>query len=217
VSSGLVTIVDRKYECTELGHITATSYLHVLTAIFIKNAFAELHTDTRLEVESMINIVLRALIIESGERLVMNQRAVMKAIVEWIDERNEETITGSKALVPGDFHELIVEVARLANAAANVARLLRLVNLSKDLSTIGKRIRFGVREELLPLVELSIPSIGRKSARALYDLGYTGLDELGRASVEELAEVVKVHESTASMIIEYVARIINHRLLASLS
>jgi len=208
LNNGLITIVDDKYRSTELGHIAATLYLHPLTVLFIKNTFGKLHTDDELDLESTINMALRALIIEGGEKAsLFNHETVAGAIMEWINEESEEDILRSRAIAPGDLHELREELGRIAYAASHVSALLGLIKLSKNLSTISRRIRYGVKEDLIPLLELSIPSIGRKLARKLYDLGYTNTDELVRATSEELTEVVQLPENTVTMIKEYIEKV----------
>jgi replicative superfamily II helicase len=208
IDTGLVTTVAEKYRCTELGHIAASMYLYPLTVLFIKNAFRKLKTSDELELEPMINIALRALIVESGERpQLMNQSAVKSALREWIDEEPEERIIGSKSISPGDFYELTVEVGRMASAASITARFLGLAKLSKQFSVLSKRIRFGVNEDLIPLMDLSIPSLGRSLVRKLYDLGYTDVKELFRAPKEELQALVKLPESKVNVIKEYVERL----------
>ncbi len=208
INAELVTTVAEKYKCTELGYIAANMRLYPLTVLFIKNAFRKLNTNDELELDSMINITLRALIVEGGERpQLTNQRAVKRALREWIDEESEDEILRSKSVAPGDFYELTVEAARMASAASITARFLGLAKLSKQFSVLSKRIRFGVNEDLIPLMDLSIPSLGRRLVRRLYDLGYSDAKELLRAPREELQELVKLPESTVTVIKECVERL----------
>lgn len=208
INAGLVTTVAEKYKCTQLGYIAASMYLYPLTVLFMKNAFRKLNTNDELELDSMINITLRALIVEGGERpQLTNQSAVKRALREWIDEESEEEILRSKSIAPGDFHELAAEAGRMASAASITARFLGLAKLSKQFSVLSKRIRFGVNEDLILLMDLSIPSLGRRIVRKLYDLGYSDAKELLRAPREELQALVKLPESTVTAIKECVERL----------
>nr|MDO8099389.1 DEAD/DEAH box helicase [Candidatus Njordarchaeota archaeon] len=212
LDAGLITIVDDKYRCTELGHIAATLYLHPLTVLFIKSTFEKLHTDDELDLESMINLALRALIIEGGEKApLLSHETVARAIMEWINEESEDEILRSKAIAPGDLQELREELSRITNAASHIAAVLGLTKLSKNLSTTSRRVRYGVKEDLIPLIELSIPSVGRKQARKLYELGYINTDEIIRATSEELIEVTQLSLDKVTMIKEYVEKIATGR------
>jgi replicative superfamily II helicase len=208
LNTGLITIVDDRYRCTELGHIAATLYIHPLTVLFIKGTFEKLHTDDELDLQSMISMALRAHIIEGGQKAPLsNHEAIVRAVMEWINEDSEEEILRSKTVTPGDLHELMTELGRIMNAASHVAALLGLIRLSKSLSITSKRIRLGVKENLIPIIELSIPSVGRKLARRLYDLGYTNTEELARATPEELMEVVQLPENTVKAIKEFIEKV----------
>jgi helicase len=208
LNTGLITIVDDRYRCTELGHIAATLYIHPLTVLFIKGTFEKLHTDDELDLQSMISMALRAHIIEGGQKAPLsNHEAIVTAVMEWINEDSEEEILRSKTVTPGDLHELMTELDRIMNAASHVAALLGLIRLSKSLSITSKRIRLGVKENLIPIIELSIPSVGRKLARRLYDLGYTNTEELARATPEELMEVVQLPENTVKAIKEFIEKV----------
>jgi replicative superfamily II helicase len=208
MDNGMIYTVAEKYRCTELGHIAASMYLHPLTILFIKNAFKKLHTEDELELELMINIAIKALIVETGERpRLANQAAVEKALIEWVNEMPEEDILRARSIDAGDFHELTEEVARMSSAASITARLLGLAKLSRTFSVVSKRVRHGIKEDLIPLIDLSIPSLGRKLLRKLYDLGYLDLKELARAPAEELLGLAKLPEDAVSMIKEYTKRL----------
>jgi helicase len=63
-----------------------------------------------------------------------------------------------------------------------------------------------VKTELVPFVELE--GIGRVRARALYNAGYKGMDELKRASVTDLMNVPLIGPSVAKRIKEQVGGLI---------
>lgn len=209
IDDGLVYTVAEKYRCTELGYIAATMYLHPLTVFFMKNAFKKLHTDDELEVKHMIGIAIRSLIVETGERSqIVNQVALERAMTEWVNEKHEKEILRSGSVYPGDFHELVGELGRMSSAASVTARLLGLAKLSRQFSVLSKRIRYGVKEDLIPLMDFLIPSLGRKIVRKLYDLGYQDLKELARAPAEELVELAKLPAGVVSIIKEYTERLV---------
>jgi helicase len=204
IDYGMIFTVDDKYRCTELGYVATTMYLHPLTILFLKNAFARLNTDDELDLDGMINIAVKAVIMETGERpLLMNQRVLERSLAEWVSETPEENIIKTRSIDAGDFHDLTEEAARMASAASVTARTLGLAKLSSQFSVLSKRVRYGVKENLIPLMGLSIPFLGRKLLRKLFALGYTDLKEFVRAPAEELVELANLPESTVLMIKEY--------------
>ncbi len=56
-------------------------------------------------------------------------------------------------------------------------------------------MNYGVKEELLPLVGLR--GIGRVRARALFNAGFAGMKDIGRAPVERLAGVQGIGDAIA--------------------
>jgi len=208
MDDGMIFTVDDKYRCTELGYVATTMYLHPLTILFLKNAFARLNTDDELVLDDMINTAVKAVIMETGERPPMiNQRVVERSLAKWISETPEQNILKTSSIDAGDFHELTEEAARMANAASVTARTLGLAKLSIQFSVLSKRFRYGVKEDLIPLMDLSIPFLGRKLLRKLFALGYMDLKEFVRAPPEELVELANLPESTVSVIKEYTNRL----------
>jgi Superfamily II helicase len=61
------------------------------------------------------------------------------------------------------------------------------------------RIRDGIKEELLGLVSLS--SVGRVRARALYNAGYRSLEDLRTAKIKELSNIKGIDVKIASSIL----------------
>lgn len=116
---------------------------------------------------------------------------------DWIEERTEEEITKKFGIGPGDIRRLI-DVGQWL--VYSMAELGRLFNKSKvrDLSCLTIRLQYGVKEELLPLVELR--GVGRVRARALLRRGYRTLRELQAASVEDLAGIPSIGPGLAKSI-----------------
>jgi helicase len=78
-----------------------------------------------------------------------------------------------------------------------LARLLHY-ECSADLLKLIKRIRYGIKEELVTLA--SLRGVGRVRARALHNAGLKTIEQLRSASVEEIAHVPKIGMSVANWI-----------------
>ena len=117
------------------------------------------------------------------------------ALCWWIEETTEKELSDKIGVEPGDMYR-IVEVANwLAYSLYEVAKLLRRDDLMPELYNLRTRIRYGVKEELLPLVMLE--GIGRVKARALYNAGFTDLSKIVKASQAKLASVPKIGPTLA--------------------
>jgi helicase len=117
------------------------------------------------------------------------------ALCWWIEETTEKVLSDKIGVEPGDMHR-IVEIANwLAYSLYEVAKLLRREDLMPELYNLRTRIRYGVKEELLPLVVLE--GIGRVKARALYNAGFTDVPKIAKASQAKLASVPKIGPTVA--------------------
>ena len=81
---------------------------------------------------------------------------------------------------PGDMHRIVEMADWLAYSLYEVAKLLHREDFLSELYSLRTRIRYGVKEELLPLVALE--GIGRVKARALYNAGFTDVLKIAKAS-----------------------------------
>jgi replicative superfamily II helicase len=207
LQDGLITVVNEKYRCTELGSIVTSLHLHPATVLFLKNSFSRLRTNDEIQPQLMINLSVRALAIERGEETrLLELDTAMRVLMRWIDEESEENILRSASISPTELHRLTVDAGRVLFAVSAIAIHLSLTRLSKQFSILGRRIQLGVKEELIPLMESFIPHIGRRMARKLFNLGYTTEAELLRASVEELSEVAKLSNEAVTMLKQYLRR-----------
>jgi len=76
-----------------------------------------------------------------------------------------------------------------AYSASEMAKLLKLKNSVRELKKMEIRIRYGVKEELIPLVGLR--DIGRVRARRLFRAGYKNMTDLKESDVKSLAKVLE--------------------------
>jgi helicase len=79
-----------------------------------------------------------------------------------------------------------------------LAKLVDRADLLEELSTLRKRISYGIKQELVELVQ--IRGIGRVRARRLYDRGIRTISDLQQISVNKLAEIDKIGPTIADNI-----------------
>ena len=123
-------------------------------------------------------------------------------LLDWVREEPEDVILERYGAGPGDVAGIAETGAWLAGGLARIAHHIGVpAEAAGLLSTLARRIRYGVREELLPLV--SIPGVGRVRARRLYNHGYRSLLDLARARPQDLVRVPGIGPSIARQILEY--------------
>jgi len=115
----------------------------------------------------------------------------------WIDEQDEDFLLEKYSIRPGEIHTKLGIADWLIYSTAELAKLLRFQPLLKEINKLRIRVKYGVKEELLPLLKLK--HIGRKRARKLHknkiktikDLNNTSLLLLSKLIGQKTAESVK--------------------------
>uniref|UniRef100_A0A7J2TH85 ATP-dependent DNA helicase Hel308 n=1 Tax=Archaeoglobus fulgidus TaxID=2234 RepID=A0A7J2TH85_ARCFL len=116
-------------------------------------------------------------------------------LYEWINEKNENEICEKFSIAPGDLRRICETAEWLSHALTRISS-----EFGKDFPKLERRIRYGVKEELLELV--SIKGIGRVRARKLFNAGI-------RTKEEVLRNISKVARIIGEKIAEKVLRDIN--------
>jgi helicase len=212
----LVKLRNNRYVATEFGRRTSLLYINPATAVKFRDALqrVEHRADGAKHVLGVLHVIadspdfypklslrktdydqISILIQRRGDELLYpiseyDCSRSFWALCLWIEETSEEVLSDRIGVEPGDMHR-IVEIANwLAYSLYEVAKLLRRGDLMPELYNLRTRIRYGVKEELLPLVLLE--GIGRVKARALYNAGFTDVPTIMKASEAKLASVPKI-------------------------
>lgn len=121
---------------------------------------------------------------------------------QWAEEEKEEILCDQFGVGPGDIYRHIEAVQWLLYAAGSIARLLHYKQLTFDLENLKNRIRYGIKEELLELVQLK--GVGRIRARQLYARGFKRLSDLRLTTVEDLSQLKQIGKTLAEDILTQV-------------
>ncbi len=105
---------------------------------------------------------------------------------DWMDELSEDEIANKYGIGPGDIRNKVETAEWLLHSASEVAKLYNKQK-SEVLKNMTERIKYGIKEELLPLTKLE--QIGRVRARTLYKAGYDTPEKFKNASEKELKEL----------------------------
>ncbi|MFC2175016.1 DEAD/DEAH box helicase [archaeon] len=122
---------------------------------------------------------------------------------DWAEEVQEDLIIEKYGVAPGILRAKLSNWKWVAYAAIELAKLEHLP--LKELRKAERRIKYGVRGELLPLVELK--GIGRVRARKLFNASIKTIPDIEKTPATDLARVLgpRVAESVKKQLGEEVS------------
>ena len=120
-------------------------------------------------------------------------------IDEWISETDEETMTKTLGIGPGDIRSKVDMMDWIIYAMSEIAYIFN-PDAIRRIRPLTVRIRYGVTEELVDLV--SLRGVGRSRARRLYDAGYRSRSDLATADVKALAMMPGIGPSLAASLVK---------------
>jgi len=115
----------------------------------------------------------------------MGSMKLAMIIEDWIEEKTEDNILNRFGIAPGDLRNYIRNSEWLAHALNEIIGATK--GKRRDLEKLSKRIKHGVRSELVELAEL--PGIGRVRARKLYRKGIT-MANIPKKTEKELSDII---------------------------
>ncbi|MBN1390433.1 MAG: DEAD/DEAH box helicase [Candidatus Thermoplasmatota archaeon] len=124
-------------------------------------------------------------------------------LLEWIGENDgsveagEDRIESLFNLGPGDVRNKVETAVWILYAMRELSRLFGS-GMTSEIDKVALRVEHGIREELLPLVQLR--GIGRVRARRLFEAGYRSVDIIRKAKVSQLAQVKGIGRQLAVQI-----------------
>ncbi len=217
----LIKSRNDRYMATNFGRRTSLLYINPATAVKFRDAvqgiehraattkyelgFLHLIADSpdfypKLSLRKMDYDPLSILIQRRGNELLypISEYECTRsfwALCSWVEETPEKVLSDKMGVEPGDMHRIVEMASWLAYSLYEIAKLLRREDLMQELYNLRTRIKYGVKEELLPLVALE--GIGRVKARTLYNAGFTDVPTVAKASQAKLASVPKIGPTLA--------------------
>jgi replicative superfamily II helicase len=117
---------------------------------------------------------------------------------EWINEVPEANITDTFAIGSGDLSRCVDTAEWMARGIIRFAKLLKDARLSELANNLNKRIKYGIKAELLPLI--SLKGIGRVRARLLYKNGIISPRKILEASDADLTKIPLISQNLVDSI-----------------
>ena len=111
----------------------------------------------------------------------------VRMLQAWLNEAYEDDIHEQFGVGAGDIRRNAEVAEWLLHSTYELAKLFKVGQVMPMLHSLQERVRYGIKEELLALVQLR--GIGRVRGRSLFKAGYRKLANIKRATERELARV----------------------------
>jgi len=109
-------------------------------------------------------------------------------LMAWAEETGEDALFENFGVTPGELRARLEIADWLFYSMQELGHLLNMFEMLKDVRKARLRIKYGIKEELLPLVKLK--GIGRARARKLFSSGYTDIGKLRGAPLTSLSNLL---------------------------
>jgi helicase len=120
----------------------------------------------------------------------------------WIEENSEEQLLEKFRVQPGDLYRIIENGKWLLHATQELAELLKENEILPLTHELNERVSKGIKKELLPIVKLE--GIGRTRGRIIFNAGYKNIEDIKRATIDELTNLPTIGPRLAKKIKEQV-------------
>jgi helicase len=195
---------NNRFKCTLLGTRIAQLYIDPLTAHdLIELLSKKLPDDLVLLTILSDTAEMRPLaavrrseeleLYEQFEKLDLEEeqvRAFKNAFIffEWMNEITDDKIYDKYNMPPGTFRNKLNITDWLLYACSEIARIQKREKIIPKVNNLRKRLKYGVKKELLPLVR--VRNIGRVRARKLYNSGIKNIEAIKKTDSKTLTKLL---------------------------
>ena len=106
----------------------------------------------------------------------------------WINEEDEEFLLEEYNIRPGELRVKLEIADWLLYATEEISKILHYQSLIKEIIKLRLRLRYGIKEELLPLIRLE--NIGRVRARILFRNRIKDIKDVKNADLSTLTQLL---------------------------
>lgn len=186
----ILNVMSNKVEEKKYSELTS---LHVLCSCLELRPLLRVKTAEYDDMQEYLNANVEYIINEIDQfddnyDEFLNALKTSRLFMEWINEKDEEYLLEKYDVRPGEIYSKLELIDWLLYSSSELSRLLKMMSINKELNKLRFRIKYGVKEELIPLLQLN--NIGRVRARALF-----------RSGIKDIADVKKTDFSTLSRLL----------------
>ncbi|MEW6047044.1 MAG: DEAD/DEAH box helicase [Bacillota bacterium] len=135
------------------------------------------------------------------------------AVERWIDEVSEDQIH-FPVRHRGDFERALDDLSQVCLLYEKAALALGKPNIAEAARAASGVIRYGVAPELVPLMGLGLPQLGRARSRYLFERGVRNLQDLVQADPAKLSDPRRAPEALVRQWVERAREIHKARAVA---
>ena len=106
----------------------------------------------------------------------------------WVNEQDEEFLLEEYNIRPGELRAKVDIADWLLYAAEELSKIMHYQYLVKEIVKLRLRLKYGVKEELLPLIRLE--NIGRVRARTLFRNRLRDIKDVKNADLSTLTQLL---------------------------
>ncbi|MEM0324494.1 MAG: DEAD/DEAH box helicase [Candidatus Aenigmatarchaeota archaeon] len=132
----------------------------------------------------------------------------------WINEKNEDEILKEFKITPGELRGILEIADWMLYSLHELALLLGKLEILKKIKKLRIRVKYGIKEELIPLIR--IEGIGKVRARKLYNYGIRTIEQLRKIPLATLSLILgpKTAEKVKSIVGD--EKLLNQKILKDL-
>lgn len=119
---------------------------------------------------------------------IIEKYYTMLILNDWVSEVSEQDLLNNYDILPGTLHNKLYNTSWVCYAIGEIAKILDKTIVHKKAVVMEKRIKQGVKDELLLLTEL--PNIGRARARKLHNNGYKTVSDVKNCDPQILINIL---------------------------
>jgi len=107
---------------------------------------------------------------------------------EWMDEKDEDYLLQKFNVRPGELRVKLFLADWLIYCVSELAQILQMHPLIKEIKKCRFRLKYGVKEELIPLLKLK--NVGRVRARTMFNNKLKTIKDLKVVDLSSLAQII---------------------------
>ncbi len=178
----IIDVLKRNIKFDEIA------YLHLISVTPDMPKLRVKRSEERKILEELYRREAELFVIDVDDETYLDAFKTALVLEAWINEVKEEDMETKFNVYPGDVRFVADTATWLAYSASELAKFLGKDRHAEKLAKLEKRLRYGVKEELVELVQ--VPYIGRSRARMLYERGIRNLDDLRRLGLQGLKRML---------------------------
>ena len=173
---------------------TELSYLQLISYAIEMRPLPSLTTSDLLEIEALIMENKNKFLMEVPDEYELEYEDFLKSVkmakvlLDWVNESTEEEILEKYKMTPGELHSRLQIADWLIYSLEEISRIINKKEHINKIKKLRVRLKYGVKEELLPLIRLE--GIGRVRARKLFNSGLRTLEDLRKIPEESLSRII---------------------------